>query len=335
MVKQLPATLGQLLAVLESEIEVRAQRDADAVLTALGRTFVVEVTRTGSAGPVAASAERATSVAERLSDSAIPLVVTAFMGTSGKDACDRVGVSWFDLSGNARIVAPAIRVIVDGQPNRFRTPGRPSSAFAPKSARVSRWLLTHVGEAFTQRDIAQETDISEGLVSRVVSRLEEERYLKRDPDGRVRVESPRLLLDAWREEYRFDKHTIIKGHLAARSGDALTRQVSELLVQREVEHAATGLAAAWQLTRFAGFRIATFYVGEGATASLEALGFREEPRGANLCLVQPNDSGVYQGAAEHDGVRCVHPVQVVLDLNGQPERAAEAAERVRTTILSW
>jgi len=36
----------------------------------------------------------------------------------------------------------------------------------------------------------------------------------------------------------------------------------------KVEHAATGLSAAWQLTRFAGFRAATFFVPAEPTACL-------------------------------------------------------------------
>jgi hypothetical protein len=34
-------------------------------------------------------------------------------------------------------------------------------------------------------------------------------------------------------------------------------------------------------------------------------------------------------------VRCVHPVQAYLDLKAQPERAAEAADRLRTERLTW
>jgi hypothetical protein len=166
--------------------------------------------------------------------------------------------------------------------------------------------------------------------------LEEEHYVVRDDSGRVRVSDPQLLLDAWRDEYRFSKHSIIRGHVAARSGDALTRFVADVLSAANVEHAATGLSAAWQLTRFAGFRTATFFVQAAPTASVESdLGFREEARGANLWLVVPNDAGVFQGARERGGVRCVHPVQVYLDLEEHPERAADAAERIREEYLSW
>lgn len=144
------------------------------------------------------------------------------------------------------------------------------------------------------------------------------------------------MLDAWRDEYRFSKHTIIRGHVAARSGDALAHLVGDRLKARSVEHAVTGLAAAWQLTRYATFRIATFYVeAEPDSALRDELGFREDERGANLWLVVPNDKGVFQGAGERDGLRCVHPIQTYLDLKEQPERASEAAERLRADLLNW
>ena len=45
--------------------------------------------------------------------------------------------------------------------------------------------------------------------------------------------------------------------------------------------------------------------------------------------------GSYYGAEEKEGIRCVHPVQAYLDLKDQPERAEEAAERLRKEYLSW
>ena len=103
-----------------------------------------------------------------------------------------------------------------------------------------------------------------------------------------------------------------------------------------IEHAATGLAAAWALTRFAGFRIASLYLpADPSPTLLEQLGYREDPRGANLWLVVPNDAGVFHGAVEKDGIRCVHPVQVYVDLKFHPERSTEAAEHLRTKLLTW
>lgn len=347
-----PTALAALLDVPEVGVDVKLvdATGADLVVRAAGKTFVVEVLGQAAAGSVAMRARRVAEAARNLRRSAVPLVAVPFMTDAGRRACEAAGVSWFDLSGNAHIVAPSIRVIVDGRPNRWRGPGRPASIFAPKSARVVRWLLMHPGRAFTQREIARATDMTEGFVSRIVARLEADSFVGRvgvsaEGDGSggsrqgkapVLVRDASLLLDAWREEYAFHKHTIIKGHVAARSGDALARFVNDTLVAEKIEHAATGLAAAWQLTHFAAFRTAAFFVKEEPSAELQRrLGFREEARGANLWLVVPNDAGVFHGAQDRGGVRCVHPVQAYLDLKGHPERAAEAAERLRVEFMSW
>ena len=112
--------------------------------------------------------------------------------------------------------------------------------------------------------------------------------------------------------------------------------MSDTLSAANIEHAATGLAAAWQMTHFAMFRIATFFVKDMPTEKLKAkLNFREDERAGNLWFAVPNDDGVFLGAAPRDGILCVHPVQAYVDLKGHPERAKEAAEELRSKLLSW
>lgn len=336
LVAEVPAALASLLDVPHEDVKVEAGSEADLLVSAAGHSFVVEVLGAASPGALAAHASQVAAAARRQGRKAVPLLVVPFMSDAGRRVCEDASIPWFDLSGNAHIVAPAIRIIVDGQPNRFRGPGRPASIFAPKSARVVRWLLENEGRALTQREIARATEMTDGFVSRIVSRLEHESYVLREPGGALRVKDPALLLDAWRDEYRFDKHVLLQGHVAARSGDALARFVGDTLAEGSVEHAATGLAAAWQMTHFAAFRIATFFLAESPSKELrEKLGFRDDARGANLWLVLPNDAGVFHGAETRDGLRCVHPVQAYVDLKAHPERATEAAERLRSELLSW
>jgi len=338
LVREVPGALAGLLDVPPREVKVEqgGAPDADLLVQAADHVFVVDVLGRVSPGPVVAHAERVTAAAKRLRRKATPLLAAPFMTEAGRRACEGARVPWFDLSGNAHIVAPGLRIIVDGRPNRFRGPGRPSSVFAPKSARVVRWLLMHAEQALSQRELARATDMDEGFVSRIASRLAADSYVVRE-GGTLRVKDPALLLDAWQAEYRFDRHTLIQGSVAARSGDALTHFVGDTFAAEDIGHAATGLSAAWQFSQFASFRIATFFITEPPSDELRAkLGFREEARGANLWLVVPNDIGVLQGAEERGGVRCVHPVQAYVDLKGHPERAKEAADRLREELLaSW
>ncbi len=333
------ARLAELLDADPAEVQPREHPrapTADAIVEVAGTTFVVEYKSSASTGPISSAIEQARRLASSVGKRAVPLVAVPFMGPVGRQRCQVAEVAWLDLSGNARIVVPRIRVVVEGKPNQFKSPGRPSSAFAPKSSRISRWLLMHFGQPLKQRELAEATAMDEGFTSRIVSRLEDESFVMRGQDGEISLRDPDLLLDAWRESYDFSMHEIISGHLAARSGEETLRMLADGLQDGGVRYAATGLAAAWLLTRFSGFRLATMYVADRpAFELLESLGFREEERGANVWLVIPKDEGVFQGMNEQEGITCVHPVQAYLDLTDQPERAKEAAEHLRAELLNW
>lgn len=328
--KQVAARIAELANVDQSEIQLRAHANVDHIVEAGPFTFVVDWKSSGAAAAVAASIEDLRHLAEEVGANIVPLVAVPFMGESGRQRCADADVAWVDLSGNARIFAPGLRILIEGKPNRYKRRGRPSSAFAPKSSRIARWLLMHPREFLTQREVAKSTNTDEGYTSRIVSKLEDDELIIRDERGAIKPRDPDLLLDAWREAYDFSKHRMIRGHVAARTGDALLHQLAGALANSSIDYAATGLGAAWLLDRFAGFRTVTLYLPEAPPPELHsALSFREDARGANVWLAIPNDEGVFHGAAPREGVRCVHPVQAYLDLHAHPERADEAAQKLR------
>ncbi len=359
--------LMDLLAIGPADLDVRLENNVEGLLVDTpDHIFLFGARASSDAASIAAGLLQLKKHAAHFRRKVVPLLVVPFMGEVGKRLCEEAGIGWFDLSGNARIGARGLRIHVDGRPNRFVKAGRPLNLFAPRSSRVARWFLMHPGEPITQRSLAHATEQSDGFVSKIVKRLEAGGYVgrigesgKKDPLGEgfgrsigaahlddpasgrpgrpaLTARDPSLLLDAWWETYDFSKHRIIEGHVPARSGEDLAEQVSKILRKEGLQHAATGLAAAWAYTKFAQFRIASFYLGQEPTDGLlERLGFRADPKGANLWLVVPNDLGVFQGAADREGLTCVHPVQAYLDLKGHPERAKEAAERLRADFLNW
>lgn len=342
MLEEIPRRLAELVGVSRDKVRVWAEHlrqpgkagVPDMVLEVGPHRVIVECRVDGSAAPVSAAARHARRHAAKAGRGAMALVAVPFMGEVGRRLCAQLGVSWLDLSGNARLEAPGLRVCIEGRPNRFKRRGRPASWFAPKSSRVARWLLMYPKRMFLQRELAEATGLGEGFVSRIVRGLEEQELLMRNEAGAIGVANFDALLEAWREAYDFSKHHIVRGHIAARSSDEVLRQLAVHLRQREVEHAATGLAGAWLLNQFAGFRLVVFYVTQLPSFEVQqAMGFREESRGENVWLVVPHDEGVFHGAVERQGIRCVHPVQVYLDLKDHPERSAEAAEQLRAKLL--
>jgi DNA-binding MarR family transcriptional regulator len=267
------------------------------------------------------------------------LLVVPYMGEVGKMLCHEQGVSWLDLSGNARIVVPALHVRVDGQPNRYKSPGRPANLFAPASSRIARALLSWPERWLTQGELAKEIGMTPGGLSRLVSRYEEAGFVERRPEGRrilLQVRNPGLLLGAWREAYDFSAHDVHRGHIPARSGTELLKQLAKSFGEGNLQYAATGLAAAWLLAPFASFRLVTVYLSQWPPREvLEGLMFRDDAKGANVWPVLPRDEGIYYGAQTTDGIRHVSAVQTYLDLKAQPERSEEAAEELRRTHLKW
>jgi hypothetical protein len=335
-----PEALSRLAGLLGVDRERMALRRGDAqtgllaVLRPQRTSFLLYGKTHSDAATIAWAVHQAMEGAAKVRRKTTPLIVVPYMGPVGRRLCEQAGLSWFDLSGNAHLDLPGQRVHVEGKPNAFRQRGRPSSVFAPKSARLARWLLMHRNERLTQRDLATQTGLGKGFVSRIVRRLEQLNLIARDAAGAVGVRDFDVLLEAWREAYDFTKHRILRGFVAARTGDAIVRQLTTAFTQAERSYAATGLCAAWQYTPFAGFRLVVLYVDRQPDPELlKKAGFHDEGEGENVWLVIPNDEGVFQGAQDREGIRCVHPVQVYVDLKQHPERSVEAAQHLHDECL--
>ena len=111
-VQQVTERLAELLDLAPAETPTRPfAYAADAVVTLGTHTFVIEWKGSGAAAPVAMAAEQVLSYSLAQGGDAIPLVAVPFMGSVGRERCRKAGVGWLDLSGNARIFAPGIRVL--------------------------------------------------------------------------------------------------------------------------------------------------------------------------------------------------------------------------------
>jgi hypothetical protein len=339
---EIPQRLAALTGIAEDEVRAeagarlsaKAAEVADLKVSAGRYVFFVEYKGKANAADILAAIRTIREQAQTFGKKAIPLVAVPYMGDVGQRLCAEAGVNWLDLSGNAHLDAPGLRVRVEGKPNQFTRPGRPATVFAPKSARIARWLLIHPDQKFSQQELGEATGMDKGFTSRIVQRLKQDNLVAREEDGTIRVPDANALLEAWREAYDFSKHTIIRGHIAARSSDEIVRRLGKEFETAKLQHAVTGLAGAWLCTHFAGFRLVVCFVERSPSEDArKAIGFREEASGENVWLVVPNDVGVFHGASRREGIMCAHPVQVYMDLKNHPERSAEAAEQLRKELL--
>ena len=192
---RLPPSLPRLLAELldESVVQVETPRDdarqADFIATdGQGRVLMMEVKNSSRPGQVARAAEQLLAYAD---EGVIPVLVVPFMSRAGAETADRMRLNWIDLSGNAHVRAENLHLWVLGRPNELGSRGRPSSPFAPKSARVTRALLLDAARWWVQKDLAAVTSLDDGNVSRIVRRLDDEFLLERR-DRELRPRDPDL-----------------------------------------------------------------------------------------------------------------------------------------------
>lgn len=331
---RLPRLLADLLDEPAVHVEL-AQHDDGLPVDLIasdgrGRTWMMEVKSSSRPGQVARAAEQLLAYAD---EGVIPVLVVPYMSRAGAETADRVRLNWIDLSGNAHVRSENLHLWVLGRPNEWRSRGRPSSPFAPRSARVTRMLLLDPHRWWLQKELVSATGLDDGNVSRIVRRLDEEFLLERR-ERKLRPRDPDVLLDAWAQDYRFGGHDIVWGHLSG-SGIDLARTVAERLGSLGIHHAFTGLPAAWVIDQFARFRLTTVYVDGDPRIAADRLGTRLAATGANLQLVGPNDVGVFSEERDHGGLNCVATVQIYLDLLQLQERAPEAARYLRAHHLRW
>jgi len=93
--------------------------------------FLLEVKSTHQVGMIARAIKLLQGY-ETIVANTIPVVVVPFMDEVGISRCNEAEVSWLDLSGNADIKAPGLRLYIRGEKNNYKRPGRKWNPFSPK-----------------------------------------------------------------------------------------------------------------------------------------------------------------------------------------------------------
>lgn len=140
------------------------EREPDLLLQSDSYLFLVQVKQSSSAASVLMAANQLRRYSSeirkqsRRSIIVVPLLVVPYMGQVGQRICNEEGISWLDLSDNANIRAPRLRVFITGHKNRFAKRGRKATPFAPKASRLARQLLLSPQSNYTH--LLQKLEVS-------------------------------------------------------------------------------------------------------------------------------------------------------------------------------
>jgi hypothetical protein len=270
--------------------------------------------------------------AARVAGATPPLFVVPRLTPAFLQACQRLGVSVADLNGQIFLRGPGLFVSLPSLPDRrFRFKLEPRNAFAGKSARIVRTLLTDPERFWRQSELIERTGATSGLVSRIVTHFTRQGLLQKMDPRRFRVPAPLALLDAWAQADNFARRTTTYRY-AALNGDLLkmAKSIHQLLTDGGPPFAFTQWLAAWLRHPYAEPAVVSLYVSQLPSQEiLDQLGLHPVNEAGRVWFHIPADEGVFLERRHADDLPLVSDAQIYLDLLKTGLRGPEQAQALR------
>lgn len=235
---------------------------------------------------------------------------------------------------NGRLFIQTSSLLIDREPKE-RCYGNPTvepDLFSPKASRIVCSLLSHEDRDWEQAQLAEQTHVSPGLVSRILQTLIRDGYVSRKGTAtrhaaaKYRLKDFDRLLDAWKREDDWSRRVEIQQYsLLADDVHEIARTVSDALGDEQL------LFTQW----FAADLRHPYTTPPVVSAYFRKPDFPDLPfarkvdTGGNFWLLSPRDEGVFFEFQESSGYKLVADVQIYLDLLQVGQRGPDQASALR------
>lgn len=266
----------------------------------------------------------------------VPFVVSSFLSPRARDLLAEAGAGYADGTGNLRLVVdtPAIFVERSGADRDPDPEARPlRSLKGPGAGRVVRALLDFV-PPYGVRELAVTAGVGPASASRVVGILSRDAIVTRGDRGEVVDVDWKALLRRWTADYGVYTSNRMLRCLEPRGMSSLRNKLPKLAPR----YAVTGSLAASQRVRETPTKLVALYVDNVGEAA-ESLGLRTTESGANVVLLEPFDSVVFERTWKEEGIAFAALSQVCADLStGGGREPAEGEALIRwmeSNVDAW
>lgn len=251
------------------------------------------------------------------------IIAAPYLGPASRRICSESGLGFLDLAGNVRVVFDDIYIVRDNYPKPESESNRLKSLFATKSSRVARLLLDNPGRIWRIQDLADNADVSTGLVYKVKELLLDREIVLQDQSG-VKLKEPESLLREWATKYTYR---------ASRSyscfGEGSVAELEANLDQycrgNTIDYAFTLFSGAERVAPFSRYVRGFAYVEEDPEVIEQDLGWKSVESGANFTLLTLFDESCLWNTQIVHGESVVSDIQLYLDLASYKGRGEEAA----------
>jgi len=266
-------------------------------------------------------------------DSGICAVLAApYLSEESRAICEEMGVSWFDLSGNARISFGSVFLREVGHANQFRRASGTKSLFASKARRVIGEMLEAPQQRWRVKPLAEAAEVSFGTISNVRKHLADQRWLGEDKDGFFLCDPEATLRGLAKAGPAPERHETF---YTVHHGKLLQERLSSLMAESDGVVLGATSAADWHAPYVREATLHLYVRDEDALSkTAEALDLQSAARGPNVRLAIPAEDALFHHTVPvSKGQRAASMVQTYVDLMQGNDRWEEAADHLLRTKL--
>lgn len=322
-VKPLPSDVPSLLATLAP--------------TQGGKTIKLEITYRERIYPAEIESLAGRMVAAR--QTGTPVLACPGISLRVAELCKELGVGTLDGTGNCRIGAPGLFILIKGEETASPDTRPAADFFAPRSSRIVRLLLAQPQRGFQVQQLAHEAGVSLALVAKVKKTLLEQ-ALAVEQKRLLYLPDPTKLLEEWGREglpLYAEKLQVQVDQPAAEAEERLGKACGRM----GIEYALTGLSGfrrmelpvyASRASAYYSRRASAFVDGRVKELVAELAWQSDAPAQTTFTLFTPRDDSVFWDTQRIKGLRVVSPLQLYLDLQQERGCAAMATQVLEEVI---
>ncbi|MGD9793104.1 MAG: hypothetical protein AB7V43_06460 [Acidimicrobiia bacterium] len=259
---------------------------------------------------------------------AVLLVVAPYLSEMTREQIAGLDASFIDGTGNMLVRAQRPALFIK-QSGASKDPWPSDEALRSLKGRgTGRALraLLDFEPPYSVRDLAASAGVPLGSLSRAVDLLDREGLITKDKRGPIVDLDWEGVIRRWAKDYDVAVTNQVSTFLDPRGLSSMSTKLGKL----KRGYAATGAFAAQRFSPIAPARLATLYVDD-VDEWADRLGLRSADSGANVWLLEPYDDVVFDRTATRDGIVCVSPTQLAVDLLTGPGRDPSEGDE----LLAW
>ena len=296
-------------------------------------TEYLEVKVLGRAFPSIIAKEFEGKTNERVAESTVyPVLMAPYISDESAKLCEKLSVSYMDMSGNCMLSFGSLYVSDRGHPNKSAKKRVAKSIFNPSSSvssMILRLLMQDISKPWKLSQLSEELKCSIGQVSKVKDYLCEQLWAQMTTNGLI-ILDPQAIMRAWSEVYS-EKSTLFDmlDCYSLLSIPEFEKTVQTIRLTRGVECYLTGFSGGVRYTPVVRYTKVHLMIRERDLQEfLNVAPCKPVESGANVQIHIISTDEFFHDSRIIDDQLVVSPVQVYLDCMRQKGRGEEIAEAV-------